>query len=167
MRDDVRFVLWLLGSLATAAAVVRWIVLPGWRDAFTWSFGANLGRLLAAMLRALKDDEEARVLLRKSVELVFPDRINRVDRLENDVGINKDRLEGLEASVRAQGEALTKDLSRAMEHIASSTDRQTRALERIETELRQHGEQIGRMDERIKAWDGIERRQIERRHGGE
>jgi hypothetical protein len=178
VRDDLLRLAAVVSALAVLGTVIWFFLGPGWDRLFTRTYAENVDTILAALLRRLKqdDNEATRELLRKSVELVFPERMKLVDELKTQVATNKDDLEYVKAAIQQQGVALTRELTTAVEHIADIGEstksmlermerRQEERGERVEKRLQEHGEQMARMDERIKAWDGVDRRRGDRRHG--
>lgn len=112
----------------------------------------------------LDRNDKNRDIERRRIERLFHDRMASSKELSDRVEANRDRLVFIEESNARQGEAITKELARAMDHMARSTDAQTRIMEKIQKELESHSIIIARLDERIQQWDGHERRQRPRGH---
>lgn len=144
--------------IGIAWAVSRFFLLPLLHNWWRAVFNSDRERTGVDVVKAMDASDDTRAVFRRYNERVFADRLVELAELRDTVDANRDRLLFLEESNTRQGEAITKELARAMDHMARSTDQQTRIMERIQKELEDHSIIIARLDERIQGWQGEERR---------
>ena len=148
-----------VATLLGTAWVVTTFVLKPLLDKWLYArLKADPEKHANTVIKSLDHDDDTRAMSRRFIDRLYPDRLMQQQQTRDLVETNADRIAFVEAAVKAQGEALTKELARAMEHMARSTDAQTRIMEKIQKELEDHSIVIARMDERISQWDGRERR---------
>jgi hypothetical protein len=141
-------------------AVVRFFLRP---LVHNWLYAVlthEPDRTAGAVVKALDHSEDTRAITRRFIDRLYHDKIAADQETRDIAEQNKDDLVFLKESNTRQGEAITKELGRAMEHMARSTEQQTRIMERIQKELEGHSVIIARLDERITShYEGPERRQ--------
>jgi hypothetical protein len=139
-------------------AVVRFFLRPLIHN---WLFAVlshEQDRTAGTVVKALDHDDDTRAITRRFIDRLYHDKIANDQETRDIAEQNRDEIGFLKESNARQGEALTREIGRAMEHIARSTDQQTRIMEQIKKEIEDHSIIIARMDERISNWDGHERR---------
>ena len=146
-------------------AVVRFLVKPVVRD---WVFAMlteNPARVTDISVKARDHDEDTRAIERRFMDRLYADKIASDQETRDFVEANRDRLEFVEASLKAQGEMLNRDLStavkeytRSSETMAKQNEQQTQIMREMQAELKRLSEAYIRLDATVANWDGTERR---------
>ena len=154
----------LIGAAAVVTAfgvlwgVAKWFVRPLLHNWIYAVLSHEPERTAGAVVKSLDHDDDTRAITRRFVDRLYADKIAGDQETRDIADRTHDEMVFLKESNARQGEAITKELAKAMEHMAKSTDQQTRIMERIQKELESHSIIIARLDERISLWDGEERR---------
>lgn len=140
-------------------AVVRFFLRPLLHNWWHSVLASEFDRTAGNMIKALDHSDDTRAITRRFVDRLYHDKIADDQETRDIAEQNRDDLVFLKESNQRQGEALTKEIGRAMDHIARATDQQTRIMEQIKKELEGHSIIIARLDERItQTYEGPERR---------
>jgi uncharacterized protein YbcC (UPF0753/DUF2309 family) len=154
----------IIGAAAVVTAfgvlwgVAKWFLKPLLHNWWHAVLKNEPERTAVDLIRVLDSTDDTRAVFRRYTDRVYHDKIASDTETRHIAEQNSDELTFLKESNARQGEAITKELARAMEHMARATDQQTRIMEKIQKELEDHSIIIARLDERISMWDGEERR---------
>lgn len=158
LNDQIALAVSVAGLLGVLWAVARFVLKP---LLHAWVFTVlahESERTAGVVVKALDHDDDTRAVTRRFQERLFHDRLVSGQALLDLVETNKDRIEFLEASMKAQGEALTKDMASAMREFTKSNEQQTQIMREMQSELKKLSEAYIRLDTTVQNWNGEERR---------
>ena len=100
------------------------------------------------------------------IDTWYAPRISTVDQAVARVGVHDDQLEGFEASLLRQGQALSEKLGEHFNHNMRALEAITAALGAVQNEAAQTARAVARIEGRMEAeWDGLtNRRKTTRRN---
>jgi hypothetical protein len=154
----------IIGAAAVVTAfgvlwgVAKWFLKPLLHNWIYAVLNHESDRTAGCVVKAFDHDDDTRAITRRFIDRLYHDKIASDQETRDIAEQSRDEMVYLKESNTRQGEAITKEMARAMEHIARATDQQTRIMEKIQKELEDHSIIIARLDERIQLWDGEERR---------
>jgi hypothetical protein len=154
----------IIGAAAVVTAfgvlwgVAKWFLKPLLHNWIYAVLNHESDRTAGCVVKAFDHDDDTRAITRRFIDRLYHDKIASDQETRDIAEQSRDEMVYLKESNTRQGEAITKEMARAMEHIARATDQQTRIMEKIQKELEDHSIIIARLDERISMWDGEERR---------
>lgn len=147
-------------------AVARFVLKP-LIHAWYWAvIATEPHRATDAFIEALDHNDNTRAVARRFVDRLYADTLKEQQQTKDMAEANHDRLDFVEGSLKAQGEALMKEVGAAVREFTRSNEstarqnaEQTQLMREMRAELTSLREAYIRIDERIQAWDGSERRQ--------
>jgi hypothetical protein len=156
----------VVGALGVLWVLVRFLVRPMLHNWFFAVLASEPVRTTEAIVESFDKSDRTRAMTRGFVDRLYADKIATDTETRDLAEANRDAIRFLEESNVRQGEAITKELARAMEKVASSNEAQTRSqqettrvLDEIRRELNQLAKAYERLDERQQHYEGPERRQ--------
>ena len=160
VERQIGVALGVIGILTFLWAVARFFLKPLLHNWWHTVLASQPTRTADGVIEALDMNDRTRATARGFLDRLYADTLKQQQETRDLADANKDAIEFLRESNQRQGEAITRELGKALQHMAESTERQTRIMEKIQKELEDHSVVIARMDERIKmVYDGPERRQ--------
>lgn len=127
-----------VSAIVVAFAILRVTLTPFLDD-------ATIG-----IMEKKKHDARMHALIHRMTRAHEDEQDKEIEQAVNIARANADRLSFVEESVKRQGEALTKEIARAMDHISDATRMQTSLMERMQAELVSQGKTIVGIEQTLK-----------------